>query len=86
MKRLIYLDNNATTPLHPQVKEVIIEAMELYGNPSSMHSFGRSAKEPINEARNKIANFLGATPEEIIFTASGSESDNTVIHNIFGIV
>lgn len=83
MKRLIYLDNNATTPLHPQVKEVIIEAMELYGNPSSMHSFGRSAKEPINEARNKIANFLGATPEEIIFTASGSESDNTVIHNIF---
>ena len=83
MKRLVYLDNNATTPLHPQVKEVIIEAMELYGNPSSMHSFGRSAKEPINEARNKIANFLGATPEEIIFTASGSESDNTVIHNIF---
>ena len=83
MKRLIYLDNNATTPLHPQVKEVIIEAMELYGNPSSMHSFGRSSKEPINEARNKIANFLGATPEEIIFTASGSESDNTVIHNIF---
>lgn len=83
MKRLVYLDNNATTPIHPKVKEAIIEAVDLYGNPSSMHSFGLAAKEKIDEARKKIANFIGATPQEIIFTASGSEADNTVINNIF---
>ena len=73
------MDNNATTPLHPKVKEELIRAMENYGNPSSMHQFGRAAKVVVREAREKIASFIGSSSEEIIFTGSGSESSNTVL-------
>src|SRR6056297_2593493 len=77
--RQVYLDNNATTPLHPKVKEEMIKAMEVYGNPSSMHQFGRAAKVMVREARERIASFIGSSPEEIVFTGSGSESGNTVL-------
>jgi cysteine desulfurase len=78
----IYLDNNATT----QVAEEVLEAMlpyfrELYGNPSSMHSFGGQVGQKIRTAREQVAALLGALPEEIIFTSCGTESDNAAIRS-----
>lgn len=77
--RNVYFDNNATTPLHPGVKEALIEGLEIFGNPSSMHSFGREAREKIEEAREKVASFIGADASEILFVGSGSEANNTVL-------
>jgi len=78
-ERRIYLDHNATTPLHPEVQETMKEAMAVFGNPSSLHAFGREARHLVEESREKIAAFIGASPEEIIFTGSGSEANNTVL-------
>ncbi|HPX86108.1 MAG TPA: aminotransferase class V-fold PLP-dependent enzyme [Candidatus Hydrogenedentes bacterium] len=78
-QRQVYLDNNATTPLHPEVQKALIDALPLFGNPSSMHGYGREARSKTEEAREKIAAFIGALPEEIIFTGSGSEANNTVL-------
>jgi len=77
--RQVYLDNNATTPLHPEVVKALTEAMELFGNPSSLHAFGRAAHSYVDEARETIAAFIGAEAEEIVFTGSGSEGNNTVL-------
>ncbi|MFC1477877.1 cysteine desulfurase family protein [Candidatus Margulisiibacteriota bacterium] len=82
MSRRVYADNNATTPIHPEVRKVITETLPLYGNASSLHSFGREAHYKINEARANVASFLGAQPDEIIFTGSGTESNNTVLNSI----
>jgi cysteine desulfurase len=79
-KRRVYLDHNSTTPLHPEVKKEMIRAMEVFGNPSSMHQFGREARKMVEQARENIASFIGAKPEEIIFTASASEGNNTVLN------
>ena len=78
----IYLDNNATT----KVDEAVFEEMrpyfcELYGNPSSMHFFGGQVQSKVNEARVRVADLLGALPDEIIFTACGTESDNAAIRS-----
>lgn len=78
-KKRIYLDHNATTPLHPEVKNTMKKAMEVFGNPSSLHSFGREAKQLVEEARENVASFIGAGADEIIFTGSGSEANNTVL-------
>ncbi len=78
----IYLDNNATTPLHPEVKKSIKSFLDNYGNPSSMHETGRAVRKRIEESRKRIANFFDAKKEDIIFTASGSESDNTVLKSV----
>jgi cysteine desulfurase len=75
----VYFDNNATTPLHPEVKKELISAMEMFGNPSSMHSFGREARANVEEARRKVAEFIGAHEHEIVFVGSGSEANNTVL-------
>jgi len=80
--REIYLDNNATT----KVDEAVFEEMrpyftELYGNPSSMHYFGGQVQKKVDEARERVAALLGAHPEEIIFTACGTESDNAAIRS-----
>ncbi len=72
----IYLDYNATTPLHPEVKTCMIEAMEYFGNPSSTHKFGIEAKKIIDEARLSVAECINADPPEIIFTSGGTESNN----------
>lgn len=77
--RQVYLDNNATTPLHPEVVKTLTEAMAIFGNPSSMHGFGRLARQYVEESRASVAAFLGALPEEIIFVGSGSEGNNTVL-------
>ena len=77
--RRVYLDHNATTPLHPEVKKEMIEAMEMFGNPSSMHAFGREARANVEHARGIVANFIGAHEDEIVFVGSGSEANNTVL-------
>ncbi len=76
---MIYLDNSATTPLHPKVKEKIIESLEYYGNPSSMHAGGRQVRAYVEQSRKEIAGFFNCSPEEIIFTAGASEANNTVL-------
>jgi cysteine desulfurase len=83
---IIYLDNNATT----QVSEEVLETMmpyfrELYGNPSSMHTFGGQVGREIRTARERVAALLDALPEEIIFTSCGTESDNTAIRSALAI-
>ncbi len=78
--REVYLDNNATTPTAPEVIKKMTENAHLYGNASSMHSFGRRAMSAIEEARGHIGQMLNAPSESIIFTSGGSESDNNVFH------
>ncbi len=75
----VYLDHNATTPLHPEVKKEMVEAMEMFGNPSSMHAFGREARANVEHARQVVADFIGAHEDEIVFVGSGSEANNTVL-------
>ena len=76
----IYVDNNATTRVAPEVLEAMIPYFsELYGNPSSMHKFGGKVGFEIKSAREKIAALIGASPEEIVFTSCGTERDSTAI-------
>ncbi len=78
--KTIYLDNNATTQVAPEVLETMQPYFhDLYGNPSSAHTFGGQVGRKIREAREQVAALLGAMPEEIIFTSCGSESDNAAI-------
>jgi cysteine desulfurase len=77
----VYVDNNATTRVAPEVVETMLPYLsELYGNPSSMHTFGGNVGTRIKEAREKIAALIGAQPDEIVFTSCGTESDSTAIH------
>ena len=77
---VIYLDNNATTRVDPEVVQAMLPFYsELYGNPSSMHSFGGGVAASIKEARENVARLLGAAAEEIVFTSCGTESDSTAI-------
>lgn len=83
MERRVYLDHSATTYTDPEVlKEMLPFFAEIYGNPSSLHSFGREVKKQIDIARQRVAKAIGAQPEEIFFTAGGSESDNWAIRGI----
>lgn len=74
-----YLDNAATTPLHPEVITAMTAALNHYGNPSSLHSLGVEATKEIAGAREDVARLLGATPDKIIFTSGGTESNNLAI-------
>lgn len=77
----VYFDNAATTPMRKEVIQSISEVMEqCYGNPSSTHAYGRSAKTYIETARKEIARLLNAAPQEIIFTSGGTESDNMILN------
>ena len=74
------MDHNATTPVHPEVLDAILPYYkELYGNASSVHAFGRAARVAMENAREKIAEFVGAQPREVIFTSGGTEADNFAI-------
>ncbi|GGG49094.1 cysteine desulfurase [Croceivirga lutea] len=75
----VYLDSAATTQLRPEVIEKMQQALAVYGNPSSTHSFGRTAKTAIEQARKTIAKELHAHPSEIIFTSGGTEADNMIL-------
>jgi len=78
--KTVYVDNNATTKVAPEVLEAMLPYFsELYGNPSSMHFFGGQVEKKVNEAREKVADFLGAESSEIVFTSCGTESDNAAI-------
>ena len=77
---VVYLDNNATTRVADEVREAMIPYLsELYGNPSSMHTFGGQVHRKIENAREHVAAMINADPEEIIFTSCGTESDNTAL-------
>jgi cysteine desulfurase len=79
----IYLDYAATTPLDPRVLEAMMPYMtEHFGNPNSIHSFGREARRAIDEAREKIAQLLNCQPSEIAFTSGGTESDNLALRGV----
>lgn len=79
---MVYLDNNATTPLDPAVIKAMAEFMENFGNPSSLYPVGRKVKEIINGCREVVAKALGAHRSEVIFTGSGTEADNFAILGI----
>jgi cysteine desulfurase len=80
MTHLIYMDHSATTPVDPEVTEAMLPYFsEKFGNPSSLYTIGRQARKAIEESRQKVADLIGAKKEEIIFTGSGTESDNLAI-------
>lgn len=79
----IYLDNNATTPIHPDVRAAMLPYLsQTFGNPSSIHSFGRETREAVYEAREKVARLIGAKSSEIIFTSGGTEANNLAIKGV----
>ena len=80
----IYLDYNATTPLHPEVRDAMMPyLMEAFGNGSSIHAYGREARTAIDTAREQVAELIGAkSPSEIVFTGSGTEADNHAIKGL----
>ena len=77
---VIYMDNNATTRVAPEVLDAMMPYLsDYYGNPSSMHTFGGQVGQAVTQARQAVADLLGAFPEEIVFTSCGTESDSTAI-------
>src|SRR3989454_12000407 len=80
-KRLVYLDNAATTRVRPEALEAMLPYLgkEAFGNPSSAHRFGRAARAGVEEAKRTIAETLGAEPNQVIFTSGGTEADNLAI-------
>jgi len=80
MSRRVYLDHNASTPVHPEViAEMLPYFGERFGNPSSIHGFGREAREGLETARERVAHFLRVGKDEIVFTSGGTESDNLAV-------
>ncbi len=83
MNRRVYLDHNASTPVHPEVVQAMLPYFsEHFGNPSSVHGFGREAREGLETAREQVAHFLRVGKEEIVFTSGGTESDNMAIKGV----
>jgi cysteine desulfurase len=79
----VYLDHNASTPLDPRVLEAMLPILsEAFGNPSSLHWFGQRARAAVEEARVQAASLIGATPAEVVFTASGTEADNLALRGV----
>jgi len=80
MPDVIYLDNNATTAVAPEVRDAMLPYLtDLYGNPSSIHTFGGQVMKAVDVARQQVADLLGCDPTEVMFTSCGTESDNTAI-------
>jgi cysteine desulfurase len=80
----IYFDNSATTPVDPRVAEgMALYIREFYGNPSSMHQIGREVRTAVEDARKRVADLLGANPDEVVFTGSGTEADNLALVGVF---
>jgi len=79
----IYLDNNATTQIHPRVMDVLAARLrEVFGNASSIHSEGQLARRVLEESRESVASLIGSSPREIVFTSGGTESNNAAIYGI----
>ena len=78
-----YLDHNATTPMHPEVLEAMMPYMSgIYGNPSSLHRFGRLTRDALEQARMQVASLVGAQPKEVIFTSGGTEANNLAVQGV----
>ncbi len=75
LSQMIYLDHNATSPLRPEAKDAMLRALDIGGNPSSVHAAGRAARAIIEKAREQVADYAGAKPGEVIFTSGGAESN-----------
>ncbi len=83
MEKIVYFDNNATTMVAPEVRDVMIPFFcGHYGNPSSMHAFGGSVAKFVERSREEVARFVNCSPEEIVFTSCATESDNTAIRGV----
>ena len=83
MNRRVYLDHNASTPVHPEVLEAMLPYFaDRFGNPSSIHGFGREARDGVEAARQSVAHFLRVGKDEILFTSGGTESDNAAVKEI----
>jgi len=83
MTRAVYLDHNASTPVHPEVLEAMLPYFaDRFGNPSSIHGFGREARDGVEAARQSVAHFLRVGKDEILFTSGGTESDNAAVKGI----
>jgi cysteine desulfurase len=83
MNRSVYLDHNASTPVHPEVLQAMLPYFsERFGNPSSVHGFGRDARDGMDTAREQVAGFLKVSKDEIVFTSGGTESDNLGIKGL----
>ncbi|HXV74807.1 MAG TPA: cysteine desulfurase family protein, partial [Candidatus Polarisedimenticolaceae bacterium] len=83
MTHAVYLDYNATTPVAPEVADAVDRAnRELWGNPSSVHEYGRAARRAVEQAREQVARLLGCAADEIVFTSGGTESDNAAIFGV----
>ena len=83
--RRVYLDNNATTRVDPQVLEAVLpHFLEDFGNASSIHEYGQKARASIEEARRQVSRLIGAEPKEVVLTSGGTESDNTAIRGVCG--
>jgi cysteine desulfurase len=83
MNRRVYLDHNASTAVHPEVVEAMLPYFgERFGNPSSIHAFGREARDGLDSAREQVAHFLRVGKDEIVFTSGGTESDNLAIKGV----
>ncbi len=81
--RRVYFDHSATTPVRPDVADAMCASIkENFGNPTSLHYFGRQTRKEVEAAREKVAAAIGATPNEIVFTSGGTESDNMAIHGV----
>ena len=81
----IYLDYNASTPIHPQVAAAMLPYLTAaYGNPSSGHWAGKPAREAVERARAQLAELLGCTPHEVVFTSGGTEADNAALREPSG--
>jgi cysteine desulfurase len=79
----VYLDHAATTPVLPEVVDVVAARLRMPGNPSSLHAAGRAARKVVEESRESIAAALGARPGEVVFTASGTEADNLAVKGLY---
>ena len=76
----VYLDHAATTPMRPEVREAMAPYLDVrFGNPSSVHRWGREARAALDEARERVARCLGAHPDEVCFTSGGTEADNLAV-------
>ncbi len=84
MKHAVYMDYNATAPLRPAVGDAMNEALEITGNPSSVHRFGRLARRVVEEARRQVASLVGAEANEVIFTSGGTEANNLALGSFEG--
>lgn len=79
---MIYLDHNATTPLAPEVRQAMFEAMDLFGNPASVHEAGRLARNLLDEARRQVAALAGVHARNVIFTSGGTEANNLALRGV----